>query len=110
MSVGVEPMPLHEEIKSSQGKGQPHLERGPGPMRHSLQMTDVTQHREYGLDQHPRIPQAPIPQFELPWISLFGMESGITQDDHFLFKSLNQRVKGAIRRIRSGTIPADHQT
>jgi hypothetical protein len=79
-------------------------------MRNFLQMTDATQHREYGLDLHPRIPQAPITQFEIHWISLFGMESGITQDDHFLFKSLNQRVKGAIRCIRSGTIPADHQT
>jgi hypothetical protein len=110
LSVGVESMPLHEEIKSSQGKGQPHLERGPGPRRNFLQRADATQQREYGLDQHPRILQAPITQFELHWISLFGMESGIPQDAHFLFESLNQRVKGTLRRIRSGTIPADHQT
>jgi hypothetical protein len=109
MRIGGESMPLHEEIKSGQSKGKPRLERGPGAMGNFLQMTDATQHREYGLHQHPRIPQTSITQFEIRRITRFGMESGVTQDDHLLFIGLNQGMERGIGRIGSSTIPADHQ-
>ena len=60
MRIRCKSMPLDEEIKSRQGKGQPHLERRPSAMGHFLKMTDALNHGEDGLDQHPSIPQAPI--------------------------------------------------
>src|SRR5215813_8306246 len=109
MRIRCKSMPLDEEIKSRQGKGQPHLERRPSAMGHFLKMTDAMNHREDGLDQHARIPQAPITQFEIHRISLFGMERRVTEDDHYLFIDGNQRMESGIGRIGAGTIPADDQ-
>ena len=78
LSIRFEPVPLDEEIKGGQRKGQPGLECRPGPMRDFFQMTDTTQHREHALHQHPGIPQTPITQFEIGRIALFGMECRIT--------------------------------
>ena len=78
-------------------------------MSYFLQMTDPVQHREHSFDQHPRIPQAPITQFEVHRIPFFGVESGITQADHLLFIGGNQGMKGRVGRIGARTIPTDHQ-
>jgi hypothetical protein len=32
LRIGLEAIPLHEEIKGGQSKGQPHLEWGPRPI------------------------------------------------------------------------------
>src|SRR5262249_23644499 len=109
MYIGFEAMPLDEDIKSGQGKGQPRLERRPGPMRDLLQMTDAMNHREYSLDQHSGIPQAPLTQFEIGRVTLSRVECRITQDDHLLFIRRNQGMKSGIGSIGASTIPADHQ-
>jgi len=43
MGIGFEAITLDEQIKSRQGKGEPGWERGPGTMRHFLEMTDAAQ-------------------------------------------------------------------
>ena len=43
MSIRFEALPLDEEVKGRQGKGEPGWERGPGTIRHFLEMTDAAQ-------------------------------------------------------------------
>jgi len=69
-------MPLHEEIKSRQGKSEACLERGPRPMQDLLEMTDPGQHRQYCLDQHPSIPGPPVTELEIGRITLLSVEGG----------------------------------
>ena len=102
MYIGFEAMPLDEEIKGGQRKGQSCLECRPGAMRDFLEMTDAVNHREHGFHQHAGIPEASITQFEINRVTLFGMEGSITQDDHLIFKGRDQRMKGSIRRIGPG--------
>jgi hypothetical protein len=49
-------------------------------------MTDQRQHGEHGLDEHTVFPRAALTQFEVGRSALGGMEGGITQDNHLLFK------------------------
>ena len=110
-AVGIrfESVPLDEEIKRSQGKGEPGLERSPGPMSDFFQMTDPTQHRQHGFDQHPGIPEATITQFEISRIAFFGMKGRITQHDHLFFKEFDHRMEGGIGGIGTSTVPGHDQ-
>src|SRR4029453_5822557 len=104
-----EAMPLDEEVEGGQRKGKPRLEGRPRPMGDFLQVTDAGYHRQYGLDQHPGIPEPAVTEFEVCGIALFGMESPITEHDHLLLKSFEQRKEGPFGRISPGTVPRDDQ-
>src|SRR5262245_39722633 len=88
--VGLEAMPLDEDIEGRHGEGQARLKIGPAPMHDLFEMADERQHREDGLDEHPVLPLPALTQFEITRIPLCRMEAGITQDDHALFKLPNQ--------------------
>src|SRR5215217_30716 len=95
--VGLEAMPLDEDIEGRHGEGQARLKIGPAPMHDLFEMADERQHREHRLDEHPVLPLAALTQFEVGGIALGGMEGGITQDNHPPIKLLNQPLKGVIR-------------
>src|SRR6267142_2600419 len=109
MSVRFQPAPLDEEIESSQRKGQSRLEGRPRAMQHFLEMTHPRQHRQDRLHQHPGIPEAAVTELEVGGIPFFGMEGGVTQDNHLAVESFNQRMEGGIRGIGTGTVPGHDQ-
>jgi hypothetical protein len=74
-----------------------------------LEMADDGQHRQHRLHQHAVLPRAALTQFEVAWITLGSMETGITQDNHALLKLPNQPLKGIIRDIGGGTRPGHYQ-
>src|SRR5438128_853618 len=103
--VGLEAMPLDQHIEGRHGERQASLKIRPAPMHDSLEMADHGQHGEYRLHQQAVLPFAALTQFQVAGISLRGMESGITQENHAFFKLANQPLKGVIRDIRGGTLP-----
>src|SRR6266446_9367425 len=107
--VGLETMPLDQHIKGGHGERQARLKIRPTPMHHLLQMADQRQHRERRLDQHAVLPFTTLTQFEIARIPLRGMEAGVAQDDHLLFKLPNEPLKGVIRDIGGGTRPPHDQ-
>src|SRR5205823_3279136 len=107
--VGLEAMPLDEDIEGRYGEGQARLKIGPAPMHDLFEMADERQHREHRLYQHPILPLAPRTQFEVGGIASRGMEGGITQDNHALLKLPNEPLKGVIRDIGGGTRPRHDQ-
>src|SRR5919198_6549257 len=82
--VGLETMPLDEDIEGRHGEGQARLKIGPAPMHDLFEMADQGQHREHRLDEHPVLPLPALTQFEIGGIALGSMEAGITQDNHLL--------------------------
>src|SRR5712691_417660 len=68
------------------------------------------QHREHRLDEHAILPLAALTQFEVGWIPLGGMETGIAQDNHPFVELPNQPLKGSICDIRGGTRPPYNQS
>ena len=77
--VGLEAMPLDEDIEGGHGECQARLKIRPTPMHHLLHMADERQHREHRLYQHTVLPLATLTQFEIARIPLRGMETGVTQ-------------------------------
>src|SRR4029434_446114 len=99
--VGLEAMPLDEDIEGRHGEGQARLKIGPAPMHDLFEMADERQHREHRLHQHTVFPRAALTQFEIRGIPLRGMEAGITQDNHLLLTLPNQPLKRVISDISS---------
>src|SRR5215467_10847999 len=94
--VGLEAMPLDEDIVGRHGKRQARLKIGPAPVHDLFEMADERPHREHRLHQHPVLPLPPLTQFELGGIALCSMEAGITQDNHPFFELPHQPLKGGI--------------
>ncbi len=107
--VGLEAVPLDQHIEGGHGERQARLKIRPAPMHHLFEMADERQHREHRLHQHAVLPLAALTEFEIARIALRGMEAGVAQDDHTLFKLPNEPLKGVIRDIGGVTRPRHHQ-
>ena len=80
-------------LELDEGKlSRPVLRRG-GESNLASLAGDERQHGEHRLDEHPVLPRAALAQFEVARIALRGMEAGVTQDNHALFKLPNQPFK-----------------
>jgi hypothetical protein len=107
--VGLEAMPLDEDIEGRHGERQTRLNIRPAPMHDLFEMADERQHREHRLDEHPVLPLPALTQFEIRGIPLRGMEAGVAQDDHPPINLLHQPLKGVVRNIGGGTRPPHDQ-
>jgi hypothetical protein len=109
MRVRFQPMPLDEEIEGGQRKGKASLEGCPRAMQYFLEMTYPGQHRQDGLHHHPGIPEAAVTELEVRRIPFFGMEGGVTQDNHLAVERFNQRMEGGVWCIGPSTVPGHDQ-
>ncbi len=79
-------------------------------MHYLLEMPDQGEHGEHRFNHHALVPLAAFTEFEIGGVSLTGMETRITQDDHLVFEPPNQGVKAGIVDIGGITIPGSDQT
>jgi hypothetical protein len=91
--VGLETMPLDQDIEGGHGEGEPGVEIRPDAVHDLFEMTDERQHREHRFDEHTILPLAARTEFEVGRIALGGMEGCITQDNHAFFKLSRQPRK-----------------
>src|SRR6266446_8076034 len=82
--VGLETMPLDQDIEGDHGEREPSVEIRPDSMHDLLEVHDQREHREHRFYQHTVLPLAALTQFEVGRIPLGGMEGGIAQDNHLL--------------------------
>ena len=75
--VGLEAMPLDEDIEGRHGEGQARLKIGPAPVHDLFEMANECQHGEHRLDEHTVLPLPALTQFEIRGIPLRGMEAGV---------------------------------
>ncbi len=76
--VGLETMPLDQDIEGGHGEREPGVEIRPDAMHDLFEMADERQHREHRLHQHTVLPLAALTQFEIGGIALGRMEASIT--------------------------------
>src|SRR5215467_14292543 len=67
--VGLEAMPLDEDIVGRHGKRQARLKIGPAPVHDLFEMADERQHREHRLHQHTVLP--------LPVVYLYAADNSV---------------------------------
>jgi len=110
LGIGCKALPLDHQIECRHGEGQACPEVVPTTMHYLLEMPDQGEHGEHGFDHHALVPLATFAEFEVGGVSLTGMEPGITQNDHLVFKPPNQGLKAGIVNIGSSTVPGSDQT
>src|SRR4029450_5239209 len=94
--IGLEAIPLDQDIEGGHGEREARLKIRPAPMHHLFEMADEREHRENRLHEHTVLPLTALTQFEISGIALRGMEAGITQDNHLLLTLPNQPLKRGI--------------
>ena len=75
--VGLETLPLDQDIEGGHGEREPGVERRPDPMHDLLAMADHGQHRQHRFDEDAVVPLAALTQLEVGRIPLGSMEGGI---------------------------------
>jgi len=107
--IGLEAMPLDEDIEGRHGEGQARLKIGPAPVHDLFEMADERQHGEHRLDEHPLLPLTALTQFQVGGVACRSMKAGVAQDNHAPVDLANQPLKGVIRDIGGGTRPPHDQ-
>src|SRR6266850_2608103 len=80
-------MPLDQHIEGCHGERESGMEIRPDLMHRLLEVADQRQHREHRLHQHAVLPPPALTPCEVGRIPRGGMEGGIAQDNHPLFKA-----------------------
>jgi hypothetical protein len=108
--VGLQSMPLRQQVESRQSEGQPRLEVAPDTMSHMLNAADGMQHGKGSLNHHSRVPLSSLAYQQVGGIASLEGEQLVSQYDHPLFVLSNHRVESRIMHISSGTVPIHNQT
>src|SRR5262245_18218027 len=107
--VGLQTVPLDQDIEGRHGECEPGMEIRPDPMHELFEMADERQHRQHRLHQHAVLPLPALTEFEVGGVTLSGLESTDAQDNVGPVDLLNEPLKGVIRHIRRRTIPPYYQ-
>src|SRR5262252_5359758 len=94
--VGLEALPLDEDIEGRHGEGQARLKRGPAPVHDRFEMADERQHGEHRLDEHTVLPLTALAQFQVGGVTCRSMKAGVAQDNHAPINLVNEPLKGVI--------------
>ena len=79
-------------------------------MARTLEVTDVSQHRENDLNDHPDVPLAAPTQAQIGGMPIDLFESGVGKDEHVVSRLIYQTLEGAtIVNISRVTGPTDDQ-
>src|SRR4030095_12594070 len=97
--VGLEAMPLDQDIEDGHGEREPGMEILPHTVHDLLEVTHDGQHRQDRLDENAILPLPPLTEFEVGRIALSGMETGVAQDNHASIDLANEPLKGIIGNI-----------
>ena len=110
MFIGLEAIPLDEQVEGGDGERQPRQDVIDHPMHDLFEMADQGQHREHGFDQHAVVPGAAPAELGIERIAGAGVEAGIGQDDHTLLEVLNQGMKPGVVGVGRQAHPTDDFT
>src|SRR5215218_8692114 len=107
--VGVQPVPLRQQVEGCHREGQPCLEVAPGPMRHTLDVTYCVQHGEHRLDHHAHVPLPSLAYQQVSGVASFEGEKVVSQHDHLLLVIANHRLEDRVMHVSSSTLPIYNQ-
>lgn len=94
MFIGLEAMPLNQQIEQSHGIAKMRLEIVPASMRQVFEVTDLRQHGEHGFDEHAHVPFAAFTQTQVGGMPVFLLPAHVGEDNHVVDKLLGYGLKG----------------
>ena len=107
--VGLQTVPLDQDLKGRHGACEPGVEIRPDPMHDLFAMADERQHRPHRLHQHAVLPLPALTEFAVGGGTRSGMETSVAQDHPAPVDLLNEPLQGVSRHMRRRTIPPYHQ-
>ena len=93
--IGLDAIPLDEQVEHRHRVSQTALEVSPNPVHHLLEMTNQSQHREHRFDNHARVPLASSANPDVFRMPVFLDETLITEQHHLGGIALGNLLKGA---------------
>src|SRR5918997_2130871 len=103
--IGLETIPLHQDVEGGHGESQPSPEVVPDPMGEFLEMADQSEHRKHGFYHHTLIPFSSSAELEIGGGSLLSMKSAVRQNDHLVLEPLGQGLEAGVADIGSSAVP-----
>lgn len=107
--ISLQSIPLSQDIEHRNCVRQPHLKVTPNSMHDFLEMTNQSQHRKHGLNDHPHRPGLALTDLQVRGVTFSRMKATIRKHDHFLLEPPEQRLKVGVRNISGRTLPSDNQ-
>src|SRR6266511_4693825 len=89
--IGLQTIPLHQQVEGCHGKGQAGTEVAPNPMHYLFEMANQSKHREDRLHHHALIPLTPPTQLQVGWVSCPGVKAQVSEDGNQFLESGYQR-------------------
>src|SRR3989337_1154339 len=109
--IGLDAVPLDEQVEHSHRVSQAALEISPNPVHHLLEMAHQGQHGEHCFDDHARIPLAPPANADIFRMPILLDKAFITEQHHPGGIALGDLLKGAaVVDIGCIDIPIHNQT
>ena len=109
--IGLDAVPLDEQVEHRHGVSQPALEISPNPVHHLLEMTNQGQHGEHRFDNHARIPLASLANPDIFGMPVLLDKALITEQHHPSGIALGNLLKGAaVVDISRVDLPIHDQT
>src|ERR671914_1398912 len=99
--IGLETIPLHQDVEGGHGESQPSPEVVPDPMGEFLEMADQSEHRKHGFYHHTLIPFSSSAELEIGGVSCLSMKSAVRQNDHLVLEPLGQGLEAGVAGIGS---------
>ena len=93
--IGLDAIPLDEQVEHRHGVSQAALEISPNPVHHPLEVAYQGQHGEHRFDNHARVPLAPLANPEVFRMPVFLDKAFITEQHHPGSIALGDLLKGA---------------
>src|ERR671914_102661 len=107
--IGLETIPLHQDVVGGHGERQPSPEVVPDPMGEFLEMADPSEHRKHGFYHHTLIPFPSSAELEIGRVSFLSMKSAVRQNDHLVLEPLGQGLEAGVADIGSSAVPGADQ-
>ena len=108
--IGLQAIPLHQQVEYGHSEGQAHGEVFPHPMHYLLEMTHQSEHGEHRLYPHTLVPLTTLAELEVGRVSVFGMKSQVSQDNHLVFKLGDKVLEASVVDIGGVTVPSCNQS
>ena len=101
--VGLQAIPLSQDVEGGYGAGQASLEPIPNSMAHFLGVPHHRHHGEDGFHNYQHIPLTTTKDPDVGWVAISPVKAGVGQDDHLTVIAGEWLLYG--REPQQGTSP-----
>src|SRR5215213_4544348 len=103
------PVPLSQDVESSEREGKTGSQVGPDTMSHVLEVTYCMQHRKYSFHHRAHVPRVWLTHLHVGRISASQMEAMISQHYHLIFELSYHGVESGIVNVSAVVVPCGYQ-